>query len=144
MEKNVTISAILVLATFALAFASANIYPEFIKWHVYIVNGLSNNQNLWVHCKSSDNDLGTQILSQGSNFTWSFRIDFGHSTLFWCHLKKENVCESARFDAFWFDDRLFEKCGWKNCVWTARDDAIYLTTLDGKVSQLYYQWDAGD
>ncbi|KAL5149086.1 putative glutathione S-transferase [Glycine soja] len=101
MEKKNRISAI--LAIFILAFASpiaSDVYPEFVKWHVYIVNGLRNNQNLLAHCKSADDDLGVRNLSQGSNFTWSFRTDFAHSTLFWCHVKKDNnnACESATFD----------------------------------------------
>ncbi|RZB72275.1 putative glutathione S-transferase [Glycine soja] len=104
MEKKNRISAI--LAIFILAFASpiaSDVYPEFVKWHVYIVNGLRNNQNLLAHCKSADDDLGVRNLSQGSNFTWSFRTDFAHSTLFWCHVKKDNnnACESATFDVFW-------------------------------------------
>ncbi|KAF7818495.1 putative glutathione S-transferase [Senna tora] len=61
------------------------LFPELIKWHVYVVNGLSNNQNLVVRCKSKDDDLGIHNLYVGSNFTWSFKTDFFHSTLFWCY-----------------------------------------------------------
>lgn len=147
MEKKNRISAI--LAIFILAFASpiaSDVYPEFVKWHVYIVNGLRNNQNLLAHCKSADDDLGVRNLSQGSNFTWSFRTDFAHSTLFWCHVKKDNnnACESATFDVFWYDERLFQKCDWKKCIWSARDDGIYLTNIHQNVDDLYYYWDAGE
>ncbi|XVF31705.1 hypothetical protein REPUB_Repub17cG0015100 [Reevesia pubescens] len=31
---------------------------EFIRWHIYAVNGLSKNTTLVLHCKSKDNDLG--------------------------------------------------------------------------------------
>ncbi|KAK7279462.1 hypothetical protein RJT34_24515 [Clitoria ternatea] len=140
------ISHILVLG-FVLVFASStlsrasNIFPEFIKWHVYIVNGLNNNQNLLAHCKSSDDDLGIHNLSPGSNLTWSFMTDFVHSTLFWCYVRKDNV--SASFEVFWYDDRFFDKCGWKNCIWVARDEGVFLTHLDHNVEELFYTWDTG-
>ncbi|TKY52801.1 Plant self-incompatibility S1 [Spatholobus suberectus] len=154
MEKKngnsciLAITAYLLALGFVLAFASptlssaSNMFPGFIKWHVYIVNGLGNNQNLLAHCKSADDDVGIQNLSPGSNFTWSFRTDFTHSTLFWCYVRKDNA--SASFNVFWYDDRLFQKCDWKKCIWSARDEGIYLTNFDEDVDDLYYQWDAGE
>ena len=118
-----------------------NLFPEFIKWHVYIVNELSNNQNLFTHCKSTEDDVGIQNLSPGSNTTWSFRTDFFHSTLFWCHVRKDNA--SASIEVFWYDARLFNKCNWKNCIWIAKDDGIYLKDLSVDTDELHYRWDAG-
>ncbi|XP_028778953.1 S-protein homolog 1-like [Neltuma alba] len=117
-----------------------NIFPEFIKWHVYIVNGLSNNQNLFTRCKSQEDDLGTHNLSGGSNLTWSFRTEFFHSTLFWCHLRTDTGV-SAEFEVFWYDDRLFRKCQWKNCIWVAKDQGIYLTDLSQNRDELRYTWE---
>ncbi|KAL2323373.1 hypothetical protein Fmac_027752 [Flemingia macrophylla] len=61
------VSRYVLALVFVLAFASpsaSNIFPGFIKWHVFIVDDLSNNQNLLCHCKSSDDDLGIQTLPQ--------------------------------------------------------------------------------
>ncbi|KAL1367784.1 hypothetical protein HN51_021906 [Arachis hypogaea] len=121
-----------------------NIFPEFIKWHVYIINGL-NNKNLITHCKSKEDDMGIQNISPGSNINWSFRTDFFHSTLFWCHLSKDNnnnaSSSSASIEVFWYDARLFNKCDWKKCVWTAKDDGIYLKDLRVNTEELHYRWD---
>ncbi|XP_061368577.1 S-protein homolog 74-like [Gastrolobium bilobum] len=118
--------------------SKVNLFPEFTKWHIYVVNGLSNNQNLFTECKSTENDLGTYNLSPGSNFTWSFRTNFIHSTLFWCHVSKDNA--SASFEVFWYDAHLFNKCDWKNCIWVAKEDGIYLIDFSEHVEELYYMW----
>ncbi|XP_054822142.1 S-protein homolog 1-like [Prosopis cineraria] len=117
-----------------------HIFPEFRKWHVYVVNGLSNEQNLLARCKSQDNDLGARTLFAGSNLTWSFRTDFFHSILFWCYLKRE-AGGSAEFEVFWYNERLFDKCQWKNCIWVAKDQGIYLTDLSQNRDELRYSWD---
>ncbi|XP_004495280.1 S-protein homolog 1-like [Cicer arietinum] len=116
-----------------------HLFPEFIKWHISIVNSLSYDQNLFTHCKSTDDDLGINNLSPGSNITWSFRTDFFHSTLFWCYLSKDSA--SVQFQSFWYDSRLFNKCNWKNCIWVAKDDGVYLKNLSQSRDELYYQWE---
>ncbi|MED6224381.1 hypothetical protein PIB30_083390, partial [Stylosanthes scabra] len=111
-------------------------------WHVYIINGLSN-KNLFTHCNSKDDDLGLQNISPGSNTTWGFRTDFTHSTLFWCQLSidnNNNASSSSSIKVFWNDDRLFNKCNWKNCIWTAKDDGIYLRDLRVNTEELKYWW----
>ncbi|KAJ1416837.1 Plant self-incompatibility protein S1 [Sesbania bispinosa] len=128
-------------SSFATNKDSGNVFPEFIKWHIYIVNGLSNSQNLITHCKSSENDLGIQNLSPSSNITWSFKTDFFHSTLFWCYVSKDNAF--ASFEVFWYDAHLFNKCDWKNCIWVAKDDGIYLKDLSEKLDELFYRWNVG-
>lgn len=126
----------------SISFAKKDhLFPELIKWHVYIVNGLSNDQNLLTSCKSKDDDLGIHNLSVGSNVTWSFRTDFFHSTLFSCSVSKGTA--SATFDVFWYDAHLFDKCNWKNCIWVARDDGIYLADLSQNLYELRYCWNQG-
>ncbi|XP_014511691.1 S-protein homolog 1-like [Vigna radiata var. radiata] len=139
---------VLVLASANLSNASS-VFPGLIKWHVYVRNELKNEESLLVHCQSKDDDLGSHKLFEGGNFTWSFRTDFLHSTLFWCHVKKDNNnnnngCDrTASFDVFWYDEHLFQKCHWKNCLWRVRDDGIYLTALyETQTQQFYYHWGA--
>lgn len=155
MKKKNSSSYLLAPVFFILAFtfptilsASSNSYatkdhlfPEFIKWHVYVVNSLSYNQNLLAHCKSSEDDLGVNNLSPGSNITWSFRTDFFHSTMFSCYVTKDGA--SLSFKAFWYDARLFDKCDWKNCIWVAKDDGVYLKNLSRRLDELVYNWNAG-
>ncbi|KAI4349309.1 hypothetical protein L6164_009914 [Bauhinia variegata] len=140
----VLIYAIALLTQISASSLSAEkdpLFPEFIQWHVYVVNGLCNNQNLLATCKSRDDDLGTFNLSPGTNLTWSFRTNFFHSTMFWCSVSKEQDKASASFEVFWYDARLFNKCQWKNCIWVAKDDGIYLTDLDQNQDELRYKWE---
>lgn len=116
------------------------VFPVFVKWHVYAVNGLSNNNTLFVHCKSSDDDLGGHSLSSADNFTWSFRTNFLHSTLYWCYMHKDDT--HASFNVFWQDMYLFEKCNWKNCIWIAKDDGIYIKNFANCSDELRYKWEA--
>ncbi|RHN79952.1 putative plant self-incompatibility S1 [Medicago truncatula] len=118
-----------------------HLFPEFIKWHVSVVNSLNYNQILFTHCKSSEDDVGINNLSPGSNITWSFRTDFFHSTMFWCYVTKDSA--SLKFEAFRYDERLFNKCDWKNCIWVAKDDGVYLKNLSQRLDELVYKWDTG-
>ncbi|XP_022759789.1 S-protein homolog 1-like [Durio zibethinus] len=114
--------------------------PEFIRWHVYVVNGLSNNTTLFLHCKSKDDDLGVQNLSAGTNFTWSFQQNIFRRTLFWCYVSKDDNAHAA-FKVFWQDVLLFHKCSWKNCIWTAKDDGIYIKDLARDLDEFRGKWE---
>jgi hypothetical protein len=145
INKVVVTALVLALAinfTHQYCFVAAKkerILYEFTTWHVYVVNGLSNNRELSVHCKSKDDDLGFHCLSAGDNFTWSFREDFFLRTLFWCDVNKDDA--HAVFKVFWHDVLLFYKCMWKNCVWTVKDDGIYIKNLDHDgLDELYRNW----
>ncbi|XWS47086.1 hypothetical protein CRYUN_Cryun14cG0123200 [Craigia yunnanensis] len=116
--------------------------PEFTRWHVYVVNGLSNSKTLFLHCKSKDDDLGSQNLSSGTNFTWSFQQNLFRRTLFWCYMSKDDNAHAA-FKVFWQDVLLFHKCSWKNCIWTAKDDGIYIKDLARNSDEFRGQWKPG-
>ncbi|OMP10648.1 Plant self-incompatibility S1 [Corchorus olitorius] len=115
---------------------------EFKTWHVYVVNELSNNKSLFLHCKSKDDDLGIQNLSPGANFTWSFQRNMLRTTLFWCYMSKEGNAHAA-LKVFWQDVLLFHKCLWKSCIWSAKDDGIYLKDFVKNYDEFRLQWEPG-
>ncbi|KAJ8440683.1 hypothetical protein Cgig2_005117 [Carnegiea gigantea] len=51
---------------------------------VKITNGLSQNKDLLVHCKSKDDDLGEHPLKSGESYEFSFRQKFMWKSLFFC------------------------------------------------------------
>ncbi|XVF81126.1 hypothetical protein PTKIN_Ptkin15bG0131400 [Pterospermum kingtungense] len=116
--------------------------PEFTRWHVCVVNGLSNSQTLFLHCKSKDDDLGARNLFPGTNFTWSFQQNLLRTTLFWCYMSKDDNSHAA-FKVFWQDVLLFHKCSWKNCVWTAKDDGIYIRDFATNSDEFRGEWNPG-
>lgn len=121
-----------------------NVFPAFIRWHVTVVNGLNDAVAISVHCRSQDDDLGLQTLPPTADFSWSFEANFFHSTLFWCRLRKggSGVGNSVTvaFKVFWHDVRLFERCGWKNCIWIAKDDGIYNRDSAKGIDEFCYSW----
>lgn len=108
------------------------------KYHVHIVNNLSDNI-LYVHCKSKDDDLGSHALPVNSEFQFSFRINLLGTTLFWCNFNWGNG-RGGSYKVFWYGTGLTRKCNYKNCIWSARDDALYLLNLFENKAEKYYDW----
>lgn len=52
--------------------------------HVYIKNSLDGNQDLTLHCKSADSDLGVHLLHPGAGFGFNFGISFVGHTQYYC------------------------------------------------------------
>ncbi|MBA0635711.1 hypothetical protein Godav_025967 [Gossypium davidsonii] len=114
---------------------------EEVTWHIYAVNGLSQDQTLLVHCKSKDDDLGIHNLTVGSEFTWKFRPRFFGGTLFWCYMTYDNL--HASFKAFWDNQALYNLCDWGTCFWIAKDDGIYIRNIPKNRDDYYYNREQG-
>ncbi|XVF81125.1 hypothetical protein PTKIN_Ptkin15bG0131300 [Pterospermum kingtungense] len=114
---------------------------EYKTWHVHVVNGMSLKKILFLHCKSADDDLGIRNLTVDTEFNWKFRPHFFAKTLFWCYLASD--IGHASFDVFWVDDAFFYRCNWKNCIWTAKDDGIYLKNIPENRDEFRHKWEPG-
>jgi hypothetical protein len=141
------------LILFLLVLALANIHSssqDFLGgnplqiWHVRIFNKLSGGQKLFLHCKSKDNDLGRQEVPVGSEFSWGFRTNYWGTTLFWCNMRTDKGGRHATFNVFWptNDYSLADKCDSSDCIWTARDDGIYLRNIPQKRDELLHKWES--
>ncbi|KAL0560232.1 hypothetical protein IC582_000632 [Cucumis melo] len=140
MEKHFLIFCFLLALSLAILKPTEGLGLK--RWHIHIVNGLSKDQNLFVHCQSKDDDLGKINLSFGREFNWSFKVNFWDTTLFWCYLQKPNA-ESVSFEAFWVEKKsiwLFYRCYDTNCIWTAKDDGIYLKNNPINKDVLVHKW----
>ncbi|KAJ4836664.1 hypothetical protein Tsubulata_005530 [Turnera subulata] len=51
---------------------------------VYVENGLENNSEFTIHCKSADDDLGVHVIKGGEKYEWRFRVNFLGTTLYFC------------------------------------------------------------
>jgi len=60
------------------------------KVTVEITNTLEGKENLNIHCKSKDDDIGHHLLYYNQSFQWSFGTDFLGRTLFFCSFKWGN------------------------------------------------------
>ncbi|ESQ29261.1 hypothetical protein EUTSA_v10024144mg, partial [Eutrema salsugineum] len=64
-----------------------------------------------------------------------------HSTFFWCYMSKDGGHMDVQ--VFWDDVILFYRCGWKNCVWTAKTDGVYLWNSVIGEDVLSEKWEVG-
>lgn len=112
-------------------------------YHLHVVNQLSGNQDLLVHCKSKNNDLGIHHLGIGNEFKWDFRENYWGNTLFWCFVSTEQ--KHTQFNAFWPEKDhhwLRDRCGKssRQCSWIVKDDGIYLWNVPGSLLDFVYKW----
>ncbi|XP_002521147.2 S-protein homolog 74 [Ricinus communis] len=123
-------------------FVTSNSCKLFRKFHVHVVNGLSRNKILQIHCKSADNDLGAHSLAKGREFSWSFRINFILTTLYWCHMAPDDHSH-VDLKVFWDSQYLFERCGGaQQCIWTAKDDGVYLRNIPKNTDEFQHKWES--
>eukprot|EP00257_Ricinus_communis_P026055 XP_025013469.1 S-protein homolog 74-like [Ricinus communis] len=109
------------------------------SYHVHVVNELSPGKVLFVHCKSSDNDLGGHNLGDGQEFSWSFYMNFIKTTLFWCRMAPDDqsFADLSVLDS----NSLFYKCGHEQeCIWIAKDDGVYLRNIPMNVDEFQRSW----
>ncbi|XP_028772384.1 S-protein homolog 2-like [Neltuma alba] len=85
------------------------------KVTVKIQNGLSQNQDLTLHCKSKDDDLGEHTLQNKASYKFSLRPRFFiHSTLFFC-----SFWWPSNTSLHYFDIYVEDRDWWCNlCAWT--------------------------
>jgi len=89
---------------------------------VIVINNLEGGPDLFLHCKSADNDLGVQDLRSNASYSWSFAINFFGTTLFHCSFQWEDVSHKfVIFDA----KRDADYC--TTCRWIVKKDGPCLT-----------------
>ncbi|XP_039009787.1 S-protein homolog 20-like [Hibiscus syriacus] len=105
--------------------------------HIRITNDLPkdifhlsspNAPQLFVHCKSSDRDIGPKAMLNGEVYTWDTKINFFRTTLFFCYARWENFLKNGTFDLFKAtrdEDRCLEHQD--TCFWSVRSDGFYFS-----------------
>ena len=86
IAMSLCLKSVLLLCMFTLVWAE--------HVNVYITNNLEGNEDLKVHCKSKDNDLGDHLLHINQTYTWGFETNFFGGlfggTLFFCSFQWGN------------------------------------------------------
>ncbi|OAY40805.1 hypothetical protein MANES_09G050200v8 [Manihot esculenta] len=109
---------------------------------VHISNHLSDNRNLSLHCWSGDDNLGNHELSSSAEFEFHFCLNIWGTTKFWCDFSWNHHQYGGIFKVFWVGRKLVQMCNHKNCVWSARDDGIYLLDIVSGIFVKKYIWEA--
>ncbi|KAJ9169717.1 hypothetical protein P3X46_017876 [Hevea brasiliensis] len=135
-------SSLLFILALAL-FITSSECSLFDPYHVHVTNILSQNKILLVHCKSKDDDLGVHNLTVGQEFSWSFKLNFFGTTLFWCYMAPDDHSHVA-FKVFWVSGKLFDRCdAAQNCFWVAKDDGVYLRDTRRNEDVYKQEWQPG-
>ncbi|XVF61735.1 hypothetical protein PTKIN_Ptkin08bG0154300 [Pterospermum kingtungense] len=124
------------LLVLAISLSYVNFAVAGKRYHVHISNGLNNYQKLTIHCKSGDDDLGWHVIPVSLEWNWTFRANFFGSTLYWCNMSWSK--HQGSFEVFVMNYSMLQKCDFKECFWSARDDGLYLENdSDGSWLKLY-------
>uniref|UniRef100_A0A2C9UV39 S-protein homolog n=1 Tax=Manihot esculenta TaxID=3983 RepID=A0A2C9UV39_MANES len=89
--------------------------------HARVINELGEGRCIIVHCQSKDDDLGYINLDNGSEFQWSFNINFWGTTLFFCDLQWKDSF-AIHFNAF-DANKDYNKCV-TECKWLINSNEI--------------------
>ncbi|KAK6791877.1 hypothetical protein RDI58_010958 [Solanum bulbocastanum] len=113
------------------------------RYQVWVVSALpSGTDPLFLHCWSSDDDLGTHFLPPGPHgFHWHFRENISQSTKFKC----EFVWINKNIAFYVFDKHLSGKCKGRGgiCYWLVMETAFYFANYINpfpKDLELMYSW----
>ena len=104
---------------------------------VKITNALQANNQLTLHCKSGDDDLGVHKLALSDSYEFSFRPNLWQSTLFYCSFQWPGTFHY--FDIY-IDKRDRNNCVNTLCSWYVREQNICLFNYKTKNYQICYEW----
>ncbi|KAL0560245.1 hypothetical protein IC582_000645 [Cucumis melo] len=144
MMRNVVVLWLLMATWVAEAQISKDVVIRVppVRYFIHVANDLTN-QDMFVHCQSKDDDLRIQhLVHRGDEFRWNFKENFWKTTLFWCRLEKSDAHVS--FNVFWPESKhhwLRDRCGSQGvCIWSAKDDGIYLRNLPAQNEEFVHKW----
>ena len=104
---------------------------------VNITNVLKSHDQLTVHCKSGDDDLGIHQMPFLGGYAFSFRPNFWGSTLFYCTFQWSGF--SHYFDIY-KDHRDREQCNNTLCLWIVGEQGICMFNYKAKRYDICYTW----
>ena len=106
------------------------------KITVQITNSLEGKENLNVHCKSKDDDIGHHLLYYNQSFQWSFGTNFFWRTLFFCSFQWGNG------DLLYFEvyNQLKDHDVCKDCHWYITKSGPCLYESVDSLVRICYRW----
>ncbi|QHO08621.1 hypothetical protein HN51_067204 [Arachis hypogaea] len=116
---------LLLLMVQLLLFCSGAITPKIHvgitqKIHVTIQNYLEGHQDLTIHCKSKNDDLGAKLVKYMDTYEFNFSLKLFGGTLFFCSFQWPGVCH--RVDIY-DQDRDQGNC--KQCIYKIHENGPF-------------------
>lgn len=98
--------------------------PFTTKWNVSVISAL--REDLVVHIKSGDDDLGNHTIPYVGNYSWSFCEKVGGHTLFYAYFWWGSKFQSLDL----FNEAISKKCylnvGTEHCYWFVTPKGFYV------------------
>lgn len=119
--------SVLLLCILAVASASKNVL--FIPTQHTIVtinNTLVGNEDLKIHCKSKEDDLGVHVLKKHETFHWSFWISVFGNTQFFCSFQWGK--SPLQYFDMYIENRDWLTC--ESCNWYIKENGPCRTEYD--------------
>ncbi|KAI3936385.1 hypothetical protein MKW98_000659 [Papaver atlanticum] len=117
------------------------------RTRVHVQNHLEAHEDLFMHCRSYDDDLGERMLRVGEESYWDFKA-FPLFTHFWCDLRWFDSWShhwyNGTFDVYrstGLINRYIGYCG-HECLWSARQLGFYLYRKDEQKWEKRGEWRA--
>ncbi|CAN1306644.1 S-protein homolog 1 [Linum perenne] len=140
-------SKILTIFVVTVAILLVTIPRSSALWHrphyqVHILNELTNNKVLLVHCNCSDHDLGDNHIKVGTEYAWTFKEHAFRTTRWRCYLAPDNNRHAyfvAYEEAFDLNTRMFDF----NVYWAVKDDGVYFRDPKSHKDVFSFAWQTG-
>lgn len=106
------------------------------KTTVTILNQLAIDEQLTLHCKSGDDDLGTHVIQYGQEYQFKFRPNLFGSTLYFCGMSWSGG--SKVFDVYKFIRDKRRCCG--DVHWDVQKSGMSSPSTFSEQPPLLYTW----
>jgi len=132
VAMSVLVKSVLLLSMLMLVWARDT--------NVYITNDLEGREDLNIHCKSGDDDLGQHVLNINQAFKMSFGTNYFWGTLFFCSFQWGNS-PLLHFDVY-DQSRDYYLCD--ECKWYIKKDGPCRFEQQPDNSNIYkcYDWNS--
>ncbi|KAI3714049.1 hypothetical protein L1987_72639 [Smallanthus sonchifolius] len=96
------------------------------QWDIFVMSNITDN--IVVHIKSGDDDLGNHTIPFNGNYQWSFCDNYFGRTLFYGYFWWGSKYQSLAL----FDDEIRGPCyrskgGTQHCYWLVRPDGFFVS-----------------
>lgn len=113
------------------------------KVTVQIFNLIGYDNEMFIDCRSLDDDLGQHTLLYGESMEWKFNPNFSKTTLFYCNAKwkaDDVVTMQVHFDAY---DYMRDNYGCRSdCRWLFSINGVYAYDLKHDSWDFMFSWHA--
>ncbi|CAN1128244.1 S-protein homolog 74 [Linum perenne] len=106
---------------------------------IHVLNELTTDKVLHIHCHSRETDMGTNDVAVGSEYTWRFRPGPIGRPRWTCDATTDDK-RSVTFDSYWEDVAQPRREYMGNTYWVAQEEGIYLRPIQGTRDQIHATW----